>query len=53
MPMSGGPLSPGEVSLIRSWISQGVQDDTPAGKESPPVWWSLKALRAAIETGSK
>src|SRR5262245_51880415 len=31
MPMSGGPLTAEEIGLIRSWISQGATDDTPAG----------------------
>ena len=44
MPMSGGPLTAEEVRLIRSWISQGATDDTPAGKESAAIWWSLKPI---------
>ena len=44
MPMSGGPLTAEEIQLIRSWISQGASDDTPAGKENAAVWWSLKPL---------
>ena len=49
MPMSGGPLTAEEIRLIRSWISQGAADDTPAGKEDATVWWSLKPiLRPAI-----
>src|SRR5262245_22429561 len=49
MPMTGGPLTGDEVRLIRVWISQGAADDTPAGKTSSAVWWSLKPLsRPAI-----
>ena len=44
MPMSGGPLNRDEIQLIRSWISQGAIDDTPAGKESTAIWWSLKPI---------
>jgi len=44
MPMSGGPLTEDEIRLIRSWISHGAPDDTPAGKENPTVWWSLKPI---------
>jgi mono/diheme cytochrome c family protein len=44
MPMSGGPLTGEETQLIRSWISQGALDDTPAGKENAAVWWSLKPV---------
>ena len=44
MPMSGGPLTTEEIRLIRSWISQGATDDTPAGKESAAIWWSLKPI---------
>lgn len=44
MPMSGGPLTAQEVQLIRSWISQGAADDSPAGKENAAVWWSLKPI---------
>ena len=44
MPMSGGPLAGEEVRMIRLWISQGAPDDTPAGKENPAAWWSLRPL---------
>jgi hypothetical protein len=44
MPMSGGPLNGDEIQLIRLWISQGGTDDTPAGKESAAIWWSLKPI---------
>ncbi len=30
MPKGKPPLQPSEVALIRSWIEQGAQDDTPA-----------------------
>jgi len=50
MPMSGGPLTVEEVRLIRSWISQGAADDTPAGKESAAVWWSLQPISRPAAT---
>jgi hypothetical protein len=49
MPMTGGPLSKEEINLIRSWISQGVQDDTPAEQKGPTVWWSLKTLELPLK----
>ena len=30
MPKEGKPLAPAEIELIRKWIEQGAQDDTPA-----------------------
>ena len=49
MPMSGGPLTGEEVRVIRAWISQGAADDTPVGKESPELWWSLKPISRPTE----
>ncbi len=50
MPPSG-PLSKGEVDLVRHWIDQGAvwpsgdQDGPQAGAASPePLWWSLKPV---------
>jgi len=50
MPMSGGPLTAEEIVLIRSWISQGATDDTPTGKESATIWWSLKPISRPAAT---
>ena len=43
MPKQGKPLSAAEVALVRRWISEGAQDDTPPSaaqrvdSEHPPV----------------
>ena len=44
MPKGKGPLSEADIKLLRDWISQGAQDDTPANAvqkydaEHPPVY---------------
>jgi len=44
MPLNGEPLSAANVFTIRTWISQGAEDDTPAdvareiSAENPPVY---------------
>ena len=44
MPKEGKPLAPAEIELIRKWIEQGAQDDTPASAkvqyntENPPKY---------------
>ena len=44
MPKQGKPLSAAEVALVRRWISEGAQDDTPPSaaqrvdSEHPPVY---------------
>ncbi len=44
MPMSGGPLTPAEVTLIQLWISQGAPDDSATADAGDLTWWSLKPL---------
>jgi WD40 repeat protein/mono/diheme cytochrome c family protein len=45
MPKGKTPLEDSEVALLRSWIQQGAQDDTPADAKQhydlqhPPVYW--------------
>ncbi|MBM3812584.1 MAG: DUF1553 domain-containing protein [Acidimicrobiia bacterium] len=44
MPKAGPPLSPAEINLIKTWISEGAPNDTPATfKQS--TWWSLTPLQ--------
>ena len=44
MPKEGKPLAAAEIELIRKWIEQGAQDDTPASAkaqfntETPPTY---------------
>ena len=44
MPKEGKPLAAAEIELIRKWIEQGAQDDTPASAktqfntENPPTY---------------
>ncbi len=44
MPKGKAPLSPDQIALVRLWIEQGAQDDTPASakvvydSEHPPVY---------------
>ncbi len=43
MPKNGPPLNDEQLALIRTWISQGAQDDSPASvvrwtAENPPVY---------------
>jgi WD40 repeat protein/mono/diheme cytochrome c family protein len=45
MPKGKTPLADDEVALLRSWIQQGAEDDTPADAQQhydlqhPPVYW--------------
>ncbi len=51
MPKNAKPLTPAEVSTIRTWIAQGAKNDTPVVKDSidqahPPVYTTPPAVTA-------
>ena len=53
MPPTGTPLTAAEVDLVRRWIAEGAQDDSPAAPEpfsedNPPVY-SLPPVVASLD----
>ena len=52
MPNKGDPLKPAQIELIRRWISEGAEDDTPSNavqkydQSRPPVYQSPPVVTA-------
>ena len=45
MPMMAEPLDAASIELIRRWISEGAENDTPSGEDAADgAWWSFRPI---------